>query len=126
MSLFLRWLREVPLRLFDKLDLPLLLTPGAAEALAVKVYRQVRTSKLSALAALKQCLQGYQPPVSEQVLRQQMIRSRRSAFCTTKPCMPAIKAKPMTLSPVWRVPVAAMPNTCRTKCAMPAPARRHG
>ncbi|UUY09360.1 ATP-binding protein [Pseudomonas sp. J452] len=62
-----------------KLDLPLLLTPGAAEALAVKVYRQVRTSKLSALAALKQCLQGYQPPVSEQVLRQQMILAIREA-----------------------------------------------
>ncbi|QKE65054.1 ATP-binding protein [Aquipseudomonas campi] len=62
-----------------KLDLPLLLTPGAAEALAVKIYRQVRTSKLSALAALKQCLQGYQPPVSEQVLRQQMILAIREA-----------------------------------------------
>lgn len=62
-----------------KLDLPLLLTPGAAEALAVKVYRQVRTSKLSALAALKQCLQGYQPPVAEQVLRQQMILAIREA-----------------------------------------------
>ena len=62
-----------------KLDLPLLLTPGAAEALAVKVYRQVRTSKLSALAALQQCLQGYQPPVAEQVLRQQMILAIREA-----------------------------------------------
>ncbi|MBB1518677.1 AAA family ATPase [Aquipseudomonas guryensis] len=62
-----------------KLDLPLLLTPGAAEALVVKVYRQVRTSKLSALAALKQCLQGYQPPVAEQVLRQQMILAIREA-----------------------------------------------
>ncbi|MWV10960.1 AAA family ATPase [Pseudomonas sp. R-28-1W-6] len=62
-----------------KLDLPLLLTPGAAEALAVKVYRQVRTSKLSALAALTQCLQGYQPPVAEQVLRQQMILAIREA-----------------------------------------------
>lgn len=62
-----------------KLDLPLLLTPGAAEALAVKVYRQVRTSQLCALAALKQCLQGYQPPVAEQVLRQQMILAIREA-----------------------------------------------
>ncbi|SDH32303.1 ATPase family associated with various cellular activities (AAA) [Pseudomonas benzenivorans] len=55
-----------------KLALPLLLTPGAAEALAVKVYRQVRTAGLQPLAALQQCLQGYQPPVSEQVLRLQM------------------------------------------------------
>ncbi|WP_068828968.1 AAA family ATPase [Pseudomonas sp. BMS12] len=62
-----------------KLDLPLLLTPGAAEALAVKVYRQVRTAKQSALAALKQCLLGYQPPVSAQVLRFQMAIAIREA-----------------------------------------------
>jgi hypothetical protein len=55
-----------------KLPLPLLLTPGAAEALAVKVYRLVRTAGLQPLAALQQCLLGYQPPVSEQVLRLQM------------------------------------------------------
>ena len=55
-----------------KLPLPLLLTPGAAEALAVKVYRQVRTAQMEPLAALKHCLQGYQPPVAEQVLRMQM------------------------------------------------------
>ena len=59
--------------------LPLLLTPGAAEALAVKVYRQVRTAQLAPLAALQQCLQGYQPPVPEQVLRQQMILAIREA-----------------------------------------------
>ncbi|MHA6491684.1 AAA family ATPase [Pseudomonas borbori] len=54
------------------LPLPLLLTPGAAEALAVKVYRQVRTAQMAPLAALAYCLQGYQPPVSEHVLRLQM------------------------------------------------------
>jgi hypothetical protein len=59
--------------------LPLLLTPGAAEALAVKVYRQVRTAQLPALEALQHCLQGYQPPVPEQVLRQQMILAIREA-----------------------------------------------
>ena len=63
----------------QQLPLPLLLTPGAAEALAVKVYRQVRTSQLPPLAALAHCLQGYQPPVPEQVLRQQMIIAIREA-----------------------------------------------
>ena len=59
--------------------LPLLLTPGAAEALAVKVYRQVRTAQLPALEALQHCLQGYQPPVPEQVLRLQMQLAIREA-----------------------------------------------
>lgn len=63
----------------EQLALPLLLTPGAAEALAVKVYRQVRTAGLDALAALEQCLQGYQPPVSPQVLRFQMEIAIREA-----------------------------------------------
>lgn len=63
----------------ERLELPLLLTPGAAEALAVKVYRQVRTASLEPLAALEQCLRGYQPPVSPQVLRQQMVIAIREA-----------------------------------------------
>jgi hypothetical protein len=42
---------------------PLLLTPGAAEALAVKVYRQVRTSQCTPLDALRTCLTDYQNPV---------------------------------------------------------------
>ncbi|MDM8348882.1 ATP-binding protein [Pseudomonas sp. sp1636] len=62
-----------------KLALPLLLTPGAAEALAVKVYRQVRTAQMQPLAALEHCLQGYQPPVPEQVLRLQMSIAIREA-----------------------------------------------
>ncbi|HSC84156.1 MAG TPA: ATP-binding protein [Pseudomonas sp.] len=72
---------ELPLELAElvKLPLPLLLTPGAAEALAVKVYRQVRTANLPALAALEQCLSGYQPPVSPQVLRLQMQIAIREA-----------------------------------------------
>jgi len=54
------------------LDLPLLLTPGAAEALSVKVYRRVRTSSESTIDALRTCLVGYQPPVSPDVLEFQM------------------------------------------------------
>lgn len=63
----------------EQLALPLLLTPGAAEALAVKVYRRVRTAGLEPLAALQQCLQGYQPPVAEAVLRLQMSIAIREA-----------------------------------------------
>jgi len=48
--------------------MPLLLTPGAAEALAVKIYRLVRTSGLSPSAAMRQCLDGYQNPVSAEIM----------------------------------------------------------
>ncbi|MEO0414655.1 MAG: AAA family ATPase, partial [Verrucomicrobiota bacterium] len=36
--------------------IPELVTPGAAESIAIKVYRQVKTENLSALDALKDCL----------------------------------------------------------------------
>jgi len=42
---------------------PLLLTPGAAETLAVKIYRLVRTSGCSPLDAVRTCLTDYQNPV---------------------------------------------------------------
>jgi len=61
------------------LALPTLLTPGAAEALAVKVYRRVRTSELAPLAALAACLEGYQPPVPRDVLDFQMRIAIREA-----------------------------------------------
>ncbi|MFA5684623.1 MAG: ATP-binding protein [Lysobacteraceae bacterium] len=61
------------------LPLPVLLTPGAAEALAVKVYRQSRTSGLPPLEALAACLQGYQPPVPADVLEFQMRIAIREA-----------------------------------------------
>ncbi|HSX86783.1 MAG TPA: ATP-binding protein [Pseudomonas sp.] len=71
-ALLKRFELKLESKALTKLPLPLLLTPGAAEALAVKVYRQVRTAQMEPLAALKHCLQGYQPPVAEQVLRMQM------------------------------------------------------
>ena len=43
--------------------IPLLLTPGAAEALAVKIYRLVRTSGCTPLDAVRTCLTDYQNPV---------------------------------------------------------------
>jgi hypothetical protein len=43
-------------------------TPGAAEALAVKIYRLVRVSGQSPLEAVKACLAGYQNPVAPEVM----------------------------------------------------------
>jgi hypothetical protein len=45
-----------------------LLTPGAAEALAVKIYRQVRTSPSSLNDVLVACLTAYQNPIAEDVM----------------------------------------------------------
>jgi hypothetical protein len=61
------------------LDPPILLTPGAAEAIAVKAYRLSRTGNLAAIDALKACLQGYQPPVPPDVLEFQMRIAIREA-----------------------------------------------
>ena len=55
-----------------KADLPGLLTPGAAEALAVKVYRAHKVEKLEPLAALKASLKDYRPPVAPEVLGAQI------------------------------------------------------
>ncbi len=61
------------------LPLPLLLTPGAAEALAVKVYRHVRTTGVEVLEALRESLVGYQAPVPEDVMAFQMRIAIREA-----------------------------------------------
>ncbi len=53
-------------------DIPELLTPGAAEALAVKVNRIQRTSELNVLESLQQCLENYRAPVAGHILREQM------------------------------------------------------
>lgn len=51
---------------------PLLLTPGAAEALAVKVYRLVRTSNLPLDQVLPASLRDYQNPIPPDVMRFQI------------------------------------------------------
>lgn len=61
------------------LPLPTLLTPGAAEALAVKAYRLVRTETLDPIAALARCLSGYQPPVPADTMAFQMRIAIREA-----------------------------------------------
>jgi hypothetical protein len=59
--------------------LPTLLTPGAAEALVVKAYRQSRTENQAPAAALAACLEGYQNPVPADVLEFQMRIAVREA-----------------------------------------------
>jgi hypothetical protein len=59
--------------------LPVLLTPGAAEALVVKAYRYARTHKVAPAAALAACLEGYQNPVPADVLELQMRLAVREA-----------------------------------------------
>ncbi len=52
--------------------LPIWLTPGAAEALAVKIYRTVKTDGLDVAAATRRCLDGYQPPVARAIMQFQI------------------------------------------------------
>ena len=52
--------------------LPDLLTPGAAEALAVKAYRAMKTRGHSPAKALDDCLDGYRSPVDPAVLAAQV------------------------------------------------------
>lgn len=59
--------------------MPLLLTPGAAEALAVKAYRTSRTSNRNAAEAIRECLEGYQAPVPADVMEFQMRIAVREA-----------------------------------------------
>jgi ATPase family protein associated with various cellular activities (AAA) len=78
-------------------SVPLLLTPGAAEALAVKVYRLVRTSKCDPVAALCTCLTDYQNPVPLETMEFQIrlavdeasdLEFVPSIFRTAKPSTP--------------------------------------
>lgn len=59
--------------------MPNLLTPGAAEALVVKAYRQSRTQQSTGAAALEACLDGYQNPVPADILAFQMRIAIREA-----------------------------------------------
>ncbi len=59
--------------------LPLMLTPGAAEALVVKAYRFARTGNISGGAALARALEDYQNPLPEDVLEKQMRMAVREA-----------------------------------------------
>lgn len=52
--------------------IPDLLTPGAAEALAVKLYRTLRTESTEPAAALSIALRDYQPPVPLHIIHAQI------------------------------------------------------
>jgi len=52
--------------------IPPLLTPGAAEALVTKVYRQVRTSTCSPEDVFQECLTEYQNPIARDVMEFQI------------------------------------------------------
>ena len=60
-------------------SMPLLLTPGAAEALAVKVYRIVRTEGKAPLDALRSSLVDYQNPIPLEILEMQIALAVREA-----------------------------------------------
>jgi hypothetical protein len=71
-------LLETDLPQVEKL-IPTLLTPGAAEAIAVKLYRSSRTGGLSAAEALRDTLEGYQNPVPLDVMNFQIALAAREA-----------------------------------------------
>jgi hypothetical protein len=52
--------------------MPALLTPGAAEALAVKTFRILKTSDSQPAAALAAALRDYQAPVPLEVIESQI------------------------------------------------------
>jgi ATPase family associated with various cellular activities (AAA) len=71
-------IEESALKEFESI-MPRLLTPGAAEAIAVKVYRLTRTSRASALVALRDVLDDYQHPVPPDVMKFQIELAVREA-----------------------------------------------
>jgi hypothetical protein len=60
-------------------SIPLLLTPGAAEALVVKVYRQWRTSNQEPFEALRAALKDYRSPVPADLMQAQIRLAAREA-----------------------------------------------
>lgn len=51
-----------------KPSLPLMLTPGTADTLAVKAYRMVKTENRTPVDALRECVMRFQNPVAQAVL----------------------------------------------------------
>jgi hypothetical protein len=56
----------------QRILIPIWLTPGAAEALAVKAYRVHRVEQLEPIAALEACLKDWRPPVPKDVMQFQI------------------------------------------------------
>lgn len=55
-----------------RLNIPIWLTPGAAESLAVKAYRTHRVESKDALAAVEACLKDWRPPVPKETMQFQI------------------------------------------------------
>ncbi len=60
-------------------SIPTMMTPGAAETLAVKVFRMVKTQSLTPLQALKEVMADYQNPIPPDVMRFQIDIAAREA-----------------------------------------------
>lgn len=58
--------KEMPEILHDLI--PTLVTPGAAQSIAIKVYRLVKTKKVDAIEALRDCLDEYQNPIPKDIM----------------------------------------------------------
>jgi ATPase family associated with various cellular activities (AAA) len=71
----------IPEGIYSSLEsrIPLLLTPGASEALIMNVYRQVRTTKSSLESILASCLAEYQNPIAPDVMQFQIQLARKEA-----------------------------------------------
>ncbi|RYD62501.1 MAG: hypothetical protein EOP83_14440 [Verrucomicrobiaceae bacterium] len=53
-------------------SIPDLLTPGAAEAISVRIYRALKTGAADPVDALATALRDYQPPVPQGVIGKQI------------------------------------------------------
>ena len=71
----------IPESLFSSIQehIPLLLTPGAAEALVMSIYRQVRTTTAKIEDVLTACLAEYQNPIAADVMEFQIQLARKEA-----------------------------------------------
>ena len=85
---------ELPAEMPDGIasQVPTLLTPGAAEALAVKTFRILKTGTADPAAALAAALQDYQAPVPLEVIESQIRLAIAEA--TDLSFVPAIWRKP--------------------------------
>jgi len=59
--------------------MPDLLTPGAAEAIAVKIYRMIKTKGIGVAEATKEALSEYQPPIPVEILSYQIELAKAEA-----------------------------------------------
>ena len=71
----------IPENLFSPLraHMPLLLTPGAADALVMNIYRQVKTTNAKIEDVVSACVAEYQNPIAAEVMDFQIELARREA-----------------------------------------------